>query len=149
MKLSTKARYGLRAVYFLGKSSPEVVSLAVLSKDIGVSSGYIEQLMRLLKQDGIVESVRGVSGGYVLARTPDKITLGEILRSLEDGLELVDCISGTKCSAHCPTRDVWVKIYDAINETLDKITLKQMLEDNKANDEKDIFGLCGNNIRQE
>ncbi|MEG1805996.1 MAG: Rrf2 family transcriptional regulator, partial [Clostridia bacterium] len=110
---------------------------------------YIEQLMRLLKNDGIVESVRGVSGGYMLARTADKITLGEILRSLEDGLELVDCISGGECQGHCPTRKIWITIYDAINETLDKITLKQMLEDNEGNNEKDIFGLCCNNIRQE
>lgn len=147
MKLSTKSRYGLKAVYFLGRNSNDVVSLATLSKDIGVSSGYIEQLMRLLKKDGIVESVRGVSGGYVLARTPKAITLGEILRSLEDGLELVDCISSGACSGHCPTRKVWVTIYDAINETLDKITLEQMLQDNESDDEDGQSSQCCNNTK--
>ncbi len=128
MKLSTKARYGLRACYILGKSYGEITPLAVLSKDIGVGGGYIEQLMRLLKKDGIVDSVRGMQGGYVLAREPKEISLGEIMRSLEDGLELVECISSGDCIGNCPTRKVWMKVYNAINDTLNGISLKNMID---------------------
>ena len=149
MKLSTKSRYGLKAVYVLGNAynDKEIVSLATLSKHILVGSSYIEQILRLLKKDGIVESVRGATGGYTLTRTPEQITLGEILRSLEDGLELVDCIADGSCHDDCPTRKIWVTIYNAINETLDKITLEQMLEDNSDSHGKDIFGSCSNNVR--
>ena len=149
MKLSTKSRYGLKAVYVLGNAynDKEIVTLATLSKHILVGSSYIEQILRLLKKDGIVESVRGATGGYTLTKHPKEITIGEILRSLEDGLELVDCIADGSCHDDCPTRKIWVTIYNSINDTLDKITLEQMLEENSESHGKDIFGSCSNNIR--
>ncbi len=130
MKLSTKSRYGLKAVYILAKSDGDVVPLSVLSKDIGVSSAYIEQIMRLLKARGIIESSRGVSGGYLLAKPCEEITLGEVIRALEEDLEIVDCIGKTPCNGMCETKKVWEKVYDAINDTLDGMTLKDMRDNN-------------------
>lgn len=128
MKLSTKSRYGLKAAYILAKSGKEIVPLSTLSKEIGVSGGYIEQLMRLLKADDIVTSERGSNGGYLLAREPSEILVGEVMRSLEDNLEIADCLTKTPCSTNCATRKVWERIYNAINESLDKITLQDMIE---------------------
>lgn len=130
MKLSTKSRYGLKAAYILAQSGDNVVPLSTLSKEIGVSSAYIEQIMRLLKSRGIVESARGASGGYVLARPAEKITLGEVIRALEEDLEIVDCIGKKPCNGMCETKKVWEKIYDAINDTLDGMTLKDMCDNN-------------------
>lgn len=130
MKLSTKSRYGLKAVYILAKNYGEVVPLSTLSKEIGVSSGYIEQLMRLLKKDNIVNSERGLLGGYVLSKEPKEILIGEVMRSLEDNLEITDCLSKAPCTMTCSTRKVWERIYSAINDTLDKVTIEDMLQGN-------------------
>lgn len=130
MKLSTKSRYGLKAAYILAKSDDKVVPLSVLSKEIGVSASYIEQLMRLLKADGIVESARGAQGGYVLKKSADETTVGEVIRSLEENLEIVDCIGKSPCTANCETKKVWEKIYSAINGALDEMTLKDMCDGN-------------------
>lgn len=133
MKLSTKSKYGLKACLALaedyGSQSP--MPLGLIAEKAGVTEAYLEQIVIPLRKNGIVESVRGMSGGYYLARPPREITVGEILRTLEDGLEIISCInnpcqSGEKCKA----RDIWTKIYDNINKTLDGITLEDVLQDN-------------------
>lgn len=137
MKISTKSRYGLRSVYILGTKEGEIVPLNFLSQEIGVGSSYLEQLLRKLKKAGIVDSVRGVSGGYILAKPSTEIKIGEVMRALEDGLEIADCaVNCEKDKADianvCPARKIFATMYDAINKRLDEITLYEMLEDEKT-----------------
>lgn len=131
MKLSSKSRYGLRAMVYIAERG-EVVSLASVARDTTTSEAYLEQLFSLLKKAGLVKSVRGANGGYKLAKAACKITIGEIVRALEDELEIVDCISGeceSKCN--CVSHKVWRTLYDAINDALDSITLAGVLSDDK------------------
>ena len=128
MKLSSKTRYGLRACHILGRAYPEnTVSATALESQIGVSGKYIEQIMRMLSKRNIVSASRGVSGGYYLARSPKEITIGDIVRALEDDMEIIECVKADgKCKC-CPSSKVWKKLYDGINELLDGITLEQMI----------------------
>lgn len=140
MKLSSKSRYGLRAMVYIAERG-EVVSLASVARDTATSEAYLEQLFSLLKKAGLVKSVRGASGGYKLAKAACKITIGEIVRALEDELEIVDCISGeceSKCN--CVSHKVWRTLYDAINDALDSITLAGVLSDDKRDS---IAGVAG------
>ncbi|MGI6701482.1 MAG: RrF2 family transcriptional regulator [Christensenellales bacterium] len=130
MKLSTKSRYGLKACYELAlRREQGPVSLVNLVQATGTTVHYLEQIMILLRKGGIVKADRGVSGGYYLTREPDKISVGEILRALEDGLMIIDCI-GKECSEKnlCPTHSVWQKMYEALNSMLDGYTLMDMLK---------------------
>ena len=84
MKLSTKGRYGLRAIVDLARfSESEPVSISSISSREDISEGYLEQLMALLKKAGLVKSIRGAAGGYVLARPAGEISGGAVLRALE------------------------------------------------------------------
>jgi Rrf2 family protein len=133
MKISTKSRYGLTACYIMAKNyNVKSLSLTQISNQSGVSMRYLEQLMLPLRKADIVSASRGAQGGYSLTREPALITLGEIMRALEDGLEIVDCISGQcdkKCN--CPTYSIWDKLNKGVNDLLDSITLKDMLIENK------------------
>ena len=92
MKLSTKGRYGLRALIDLAQNSgEEPVSITSISTRQDLSERYLEQLMSMLKKAGLVRSVRGAGGGYVLARKLEEISVGDVLRALEGSLEPVDC----------------------------------------------------------
>ena len=93
MKLSTRSRYGLIAVVDLALAYGEgPVSLATLANTQGVSESYLEQLLRTLKSQGIVETVRGASGGYVLRDDPKTLSVGRVLEVLEGGTAVVDCV---------------------------------------------------------
>ena len=129
MKLSSKTRYGLRLCHILGRAYPDnTVSASVLESQISVSGKYIEKIMRLLSSRNVVSASRGTNGGYYLARSPEDITIGEIVRALEDDMEIIECVKGDgKCKC-CPSSGVWKKLYDGINEILDGMTLKQMLD---------------------
>ena len=92
MKLTTKGRYGLRAVIDLAMyAKEEPVSLAEVAERQSISISYLEQLVAKLKKAGIVQSTRGAQGGYALAKEPEEISVGEILRALEGSLSPVDC----------------------------------------------------------
>ena len=92
MKLSTKGRYGLRAMIDLASHEEEgAVSIASISERQNISESYLEQLVRPLRKAGFIESVRGAGGGYVLAKPADSISVGDVLRVLEGGLEAVTC----------------------------------------------------------
>ena len=131
MKLSAKSRYGLRACYILAEKYPEHVSATALEKGINVSNKYIEKIMRILTREGIVSAERGVNGGYYLLKEPVEITVGSIVRALEEEIEFINCIS-TESHCVCPTKPVWQKLYRGINELLDSITLQNMLDDNEG-----------------
>ena len=129
MKLSSKAKYGIKACHILGLNYPDnSVSASALESYIAVSSKYLEKIMRLLTKRNIVSASRGASGGYYRARSPEEITIGEIVRALEDDMEIVECVKGdAKCKC-CPSSGVWKRLYEGINKLLDDMTLKQMID---------------------
>lgn len=132
MKLSTKARYGIYAAVSLGKKYDEgFVNVSEIGADIAVSDGYLEHIFAMLKKAGIVEAQRGAYGGYRLSRDPSLITTGEILRAVEDNLEIVDCLSG-KCTQRgsCVAHTLWSNLYRKMNEYLDSVTLRQLIDEN-------------------
>ncbi|MDA3845981.1 MAG: Rrf2 family transcriptional regulator [Vallitaleaceae bacterium] len=135
MKLSTKGRYGLRAMIDIGMfSTEEKVSIKSIAERQHISENYLEQLIALLKKAKLVTSSRGARGGYSLSRASDKISLGEILRALEGDLNPVDCVTNNKdnvCedSDSCATKFVWKKISDSINEVVNNITLKDLVDE--------------------
>lgn len=135
MKLSTKGRYGLKAMFQLAISQGNgPVPLKQIAEKQNLSESYLEQLFSTLRKDGLLNSVRGSQGGYLLSRPPEEITVGNILRSLEGELSPSDCIIEglNECEREtiCVTKNVWVKIKDSIDEVVDSITLKDMIEDN-------------------
>ena len=133
MKLSTRGRYGIHAMYDLaayGGDGP--VPIKAIAEREGVPEAYLEQLMAVLKRSGLVTSTRGAQGGYALARPADAISVGEVLRALEGGLNLVDCLTeedtcGKSCE--CPSRIVYQKLRDGLNQMADSITLQDMIDD--------------------
>ncbi len=132
MKMSSKARYGLYVAVELAKAySRDVVTVSLLAQSTGVTEKYLEQIIALMKKANIVQSLRGASGGYKLTDAPDNITVGRVLRAVEDNLEIVDCLHKDGCSnkCNCVSHNLWVKLYDNINNYLDTISLLQLAED--------------------
>ena len=138
MKLSTKGRYGLRALIDLARySEEEPVSISSIAARQDISEGYLDQLMALMKRAGLVKSIRGAAGGYVLAKSAKEISVGDVLRALEGKLEPAECAAfhpekGCKASANCVTKYVWQKINDSINQTVDEIHLNELVEESKV-----------------
>ncbi len=135
MKISTKGRYGLRAVIDIalhGENEPVSLSDIAIRQDI--SMGYLEQLISRLRKAGVVTSVRGAKGGYSLAASKDKISVGEILRALEGDLSPVNCSevseNGIPCkeSGQCISKLVWKRISDSINDAVDNLMLSDLLD---------------------
>lgn len=138
MKLSTRGRYGLKAMYLLSQYYGEgPIPLKIIADKENLSESYLEQLFGTLRRNDLLESVRGAQGGYMLSREPSEITVGEILRTLEGDLAPADCIGidDVQCSQEetCATKGVWIKIKNSIDDVVDSITLKDMLDDNIKN----------------
>ena len=137
MKLSTRARYGLSALIDLGLHSEiETVSLQSIASRQNISVSYLEQLMAMLKKAGIVTSSRGASGGYRLGRPAQEISVGDILRVLEGGLEAAVCPGNEdegSCQGAdlCVARYVWKRINDSINAAADSMTLHELIEESR------------------
>ena len=135
MKLSTKGRYGLRALIDLAQNSKETpVSITSISARQDLSERYLEQLMSMLKKAGLVESIRGAGGGYILAKDMKEISVGDVLRALEGSLEPVECAGlepdgGWRASDSCVTKYVWQRINESINRTVDEIMLDQLVRE--------------------
>lgn len=137
MKLSTKGRYGLRALIDLAVHEDDAVCIQSIAERQGISESYLEQLVRLLKKAGLVTSVRGAGGGYRLAKPASDISVGDVLRALEGNLDAVSCTAfqeETSCQGAdcCVTKTVWKKINDAITQTVDGICLAELVEDSRA-----------------
>lgn len=133
LKVSTKGRYGLRAIVDLAINFKDgQVSLKSVAQRQGLSENYLEQLFSSLKKSGLVKSVRGAQGGYLLSKPAEKITVGDVLRSLEGTLCPVECIDldmPTRCDRAdvCVTAIVWIKLRDKINEVVDSITIADLI----------------------
>lgn len=133
MKLSTRARYGIHAMYDLavcGSDKPQ--PLKSIAERQNIPEAYLEQLMAALRKEGLVLSSRGAQGGYTLADEPCKITVGGVIRALEGDLCMTDCIKfedACKKAGACPTRLVVQKVSEGINAIVDGITLQDMIDD--------------------
>lgn len=138
MKISTKGRYGLKAMIYIASNSDDdnCVSLRSVAETEGISDNYLEQLIAQLKKAKLVKSVRGANGGYALTKSPVDITVGDILKALEGSLAPVECVNGeyssackcgASCGDECTSKDVWQKIYDSVLDTVDNITLDTLL----------------------
>jgi len=150
MKLSTKGRYGLRALIDLALySEEEAVSISSIAKRQNISDRYLEQLVSKLKKANLVKSMRGAGGGYMLAKSATDISVGDILRALEGNLDAVAC-TGTHESSECQsadlcvTRYVWQRINDSITEAVDGIMLEQLVEESRRvqKKSKDAPSVC-------
>lgn len=145
MKLSTKGRYGLRAMIDLARySEDEPVSISSIAARQDISERYLEQLVGLLKKAGLVRSIRGATGGYVLAKSTGEISVGDVLRALEGSLEPVRCAAfyseeGCMAAEGCVTKYVWQKINESINEAVDHMMLDELVRESRnVNPEGDL-----------
>ncbi|WP_416197861.1 MAG: Transcriptional regulator, BadM/Rrf2 family [Sporanaerobacter sp.] len=138
MKLSTKGRYGLKAMFQLALHYGEgPIPLKNVADEQNISENYLEQLVAVLKKNGLLESVRGAQGGYLLAKSPDEITVGNILRVLEGDMAPADCVLDNemfKCekAEYCVTKLVWTRIRDSIDDVVDSITLQDMVDEHNT-----------------
>ena len=135
MKLSTRTRYGIRAILELAKNDgngPLQIKTIAQHQDISVK--YLEQLMTILKSSGFVRSIRGSKGGYLLARAPNEIRLNEVFNCLEGLATTVDCVRDShycQRTADCVTRQVWTQVQNAIKNVLQSITLQDLVDRTK------------------
>ena len=136
MKLSTRTRYGVRAILELAENAGKgPLQLRVIAGRQDISAKYLEQLMAVLKAAGFVRSVRGAKGGYILAKPPDKIRLNEVFHCLEGTVTTAECVEDEKyClrAAGCAARIIWTRVHRAIEEVLEAITLQDLIDQARA-----------------
>ncbi len=133
MKLSTKSQFALEALLDLlihGGGNPQPIP--VIARRRGVSEPYLEQIFASLRKAGIVKSVRGARGGYLLACDPAAATAGSVIRALEGPVSPVKCVScedGAGCPMveSCPTRWLWVRVAEEIGGAIDSVTLLDLV----------------------
>ncbi len=130
MKLSTKGRYALRLMLDLaaqGQDRPVVLRDVARRQEI--SEKYLEQLVLPLIRAGLLKSVRGAAGGYLLTRPPAEYTAGEILRAQEGSLSVVECVdSGCPREDRCATQRLWRRVSRAVDDVVDSTTLQDLLD---------------------
>lgn len=135
MKLSTRTRYGIRAMLELAENdggSPLQIKIIAQRQDISIK--YLEQLMAILKSAGFIRSIRGAKGGYALAKPPSQIKLSDVFNALEGTITTAECVENKNyCarSADCVTRQVWTEVQEAIVTVLQSITLQDLVDRTK------------------
>jgi Rrf2 family cysteine metabolism transcriptional repressor len=134
MKVSTRGEYGVRAMVTLAKNHGQgPMSIAAMSKASGVPMPDLEQLIGPLRRAGLVESKRGAHGGYRLTREPSQVGVGEVFRVMEGPVAPMECVSEDVTEQTCPliegceTRPVWLRMRDAIVESIDSVTLQDLI----------------------
>lgn len=132
MKLSTKTRYGVRAMIDIAENysgKPVLVKEIAARQDI--SEKYLEHIMLELKKAGFVESISGAKGGFVLKKNPEQIKMIDIVVALEGNLSIVSCVEDKNfcsSSSFCVARDLWVKVKKEMEKVLEGVTLKELAE---------------------
>ncbi|MGM8364674.1 cysteine metabolism transcriptional regulator CymR [Virgibacillus sp. W0181] len=125
MKITTKGRYGLTIMIELTRKYGDgPVPLKSIAKEKQLSPHYLEQLAAPLRNAGLIRSVRGAYGGYILAKKPDAITAGDVIRVLEGPITLVEGME----EEEAPQQALWLQVRDAVKEVLDKTTLLDLAE---------------------
>lgn len=131
MKLSTRGRYALRLMLDLAlQPEGESISLKTIAQRQNISLKYLEQIVTPLSRGGFLQANRGAQGGYMLTRTPEEYTVGMILRTIEGSLSPVACLEEGTCQrqCYCATVEVYRKIDKAIDQVVDGITLKDLVD---------------------
>lgn len=132
MKLSTKGRYGVKAMVDLAINyGEEPVSIKSISERQSISEYYLEQLFSTLRRAKLIKSIRGAQGGYILNRAPQEITIHDVIEVLEGPIEVSNCLEDEACNNIdcCATRLLWRKIKDSIDSVTSSITLKDIVDD--------------------
>lgn len=151
MRLSTKGQYAVRAIVTLAcHSSDKPVTLKDISMEEGISLSYLEQLFVKLRKGKVVKSVRGPGGGYVLARPSSEISVGTVIKVVEEPLNPVACLDdgsvGCERAERCITQRVWRGLADKIAEFLDSISIEDLSNEVEAfnlSDKPDGEGIRG------
>lgn len=136
MKISTKGRYALRMMIDLAiNNNGGYISLKDISSRQEISDKYSEQIINQLSKAGLVKSIRGSKGGYMLSKRPEEYTVGDILRVMEGSLAPVACVEEgneyCKRASTCVTIELWQKLNNAINDVVDNITLEDLVNRQK------------------
>lgn len=142
MKISTRGRYGLKAMVDIAAQCSckncNCVNLKSIAERQGISEHYLEQLISPLKKAGLVKSIRGAKGGYTINKDPKDISVGEVLRVLEGSLYPVACLEdGKNCycgngdCVDCVTKPVWEKVYQSLTGVLNAIMLQDLVDNYK------------------
>jgi Rrf2 family protein len=135
MRLTTKSRYGVRAIFDIAyHGGGEGVQIKDIARRQGISPRYLEQIFQKLRDSGILISKRGPMGGYSLAKSPDEIKVGDIIRVTEGGLDPVFCVrpekSGRDCDriAECVTRLIWAEAGEKLDAFFGSVTIQDLCE---------------------
>lgn len=136
MKISTKGRYGLTVMIELArKYGAGPISLKSIAENKGLSAHYLEQLAAPLRNAGLVKSVRGAYGGYVLAKVPHEITAGDIIRVLEGPITPVEGIEEEEAAQQA----LWMQIRDVVKDVLDTTTLEDLIKNDDQEQQKEYM----------
>lgn len=135
MKMSTKGRYGVRAMVHLAVHYGQgPLPVRKIAEKMDVSAKYLEHLMTALRMAGLIRSIRKAHGGYILARSPKEIRLSDVVRALEGSVAPVDCVDDAGVCHQvdsCATRDLWRKMKEAMDNVLESMTLDEMAQRQK------------------
>ncbi|HBG26567.1 MAG: hypothetical protein A2Y10_02045 [Planctomycetes bacterium GWF2_41_51] len=140
MKLSTRTRYGMRALLELAlayKAGP--LQIKVIAEHQNISNKYLEQLVAMLKTAGLVRSIRGPHGGYVLAKPPQDVPLVDVFKTLEGPILTTECVEDEAICANyadCVTRRLWTEVNEAILNVLSSKTLGDLVEEAEQSKQK-------------
>ncbi len=136
MRISTKGRYGLTIMIALGKNYGEgPLPLRKIAADYNLSEAYLEQLVGPLRNSGLVKSVRGAYGGYMLTRNPKDISAGDVIRVLEGPIQPVEGIE----DEDQPQRELWVRIRDAVKNVLDTTSIDDLANQQEIENDNYMF----------
>ncbi len=137
MKLSTRTRYGIRAILELAENYGNgPLQLRIIARDQELSVKYLEQLMAMLKSAGIVRSVRGSKGGYILAKSPSQVRVSDCFQCLEGPVITTECVedeSYCERTVDCVARQVWIEVQEAVMGVLQSMTLQNLVDRAKKN----------------
>lgn len=143
MKLSTKSRYGARAIIEIARGNSEnPVKRKTIVNNQRIPDSYLKNILISLKEAGLIKAIRGAGGGYILSRPSSEITFYDIIKSLEGSFIAVECIDNPETcemSGRCSTRDVWKKMAEAEKDVLSNFTIEKLLGEEG---EKDILNYC-------
>lgn len=137
MRLSTRTRYGVRAMLELAQNqNARPLQLKIVAQRQDISVKYLDQLMAILKSAGFIRGIRGAKGGYILVKAPNQIKLSDVFNCLEGPVTTVECVEDEDyCTraADCVTRQVWTQVQEAITDVLQSITLQDLVDRTKKN----------------
>ena len=135
MKISTRVRYGLKALVYIAEKSREdkLVRIKEIADDQNISVQYLEQILFKLKNENIIEGKRGPNGGYRLAKNPEEITLHELYKILDEEEKVIDCNESKENKANCNgqscgTTCIWNKLDNAMTKILEETTLNDIIK---------------------